>query len=189
MAVINANSSSSLTVLEDVIKGSHTAVSYLIKCGHIRIGMIAVKDALTTKKFVDGYQEALRENAIPIAESFIVYGLGSREAGFCGANTLFMEKCTAIFCMNDGLAAGVYDFMYQNSIEPGVDISVVGYGDKELSRYLVPPLTTVRSPLSEMGRKACQLLVGKPKTQKISEEHFYLPPSLVERGSVGAPAT
>lgn len=91
--------------------------------------------------------------------------------------------------MNDDLAAGVYDFMYQNSIEPGVDISVVGYGDKEFSRYLVSPLTTVRSPLSEMGRKACQLLVEKPKTQKICKEHFYLPPSLVERGSVGVPTT
>ena len=47
------------------------------------------------------------------------------------------------------------------------DISVVGFDNLNLSRYLIPSLTTVHVPHYELGKKVMELLLKKMKGEKV----------------------
>ena len=53
------------------------------------------------------------------------------------------QGVTAICCMNDLMAGGVYDRMEERGMLPGKEVSVTGYDNRELSGYYKPPLTTI----------------------------------------------
>ena len=38
--------------------------------------------------------------------------------------------------MNDDMAAGVYDYLYEHGMKAGEDISMAGYDNMEISKYL-----------------------------------------------------
>ena len=73
------------------------------------------------------------------------------------------------------------------------DFSIVGFDDIEISRFLVPPLTTVGQPTSEMGAKAVDLLLQLMSHQaedgnKVAT-NFLVAPTLFIRGSTATPST
>jgi LacI family transcriptional regulator len=57
----------------------------------------------------------------------------------------------------------------------------VGYNDTPLAAELPIPLTTVRSPMHEMGRRGLDLLVALLRGDEV--ESVRLPPELVVRAS------
>jgi LacI family transcriptional regulator len=65
---------------------------------------------------------------------------------------------TAIFAGSDQQAFGVYEAARQRGLRVPQDLSVVGFDDLPVARWVSPPLTTVRQPLAEMGRAAAQIL-------------------------------
>src|SRR5207248_2667071 len=65
---------------------------------------------------------------------------------------------TAIYAGNDQQALGVYEAARQRGLRIPQDLSVVGFDDLPVARWVSPPLTTVRQPLAEMGRAAAQML-------------------------------
>ena len=62
------------------------------------------------------------------------------------------------------------------------DIAVVGFDDVPLASYCTPPLTTVRVPAVEMGRRAGELLFERINGQ-LAEKHVLLDTELVIRAS------
>ena len=64
------------------------------------------------------------------------------------------------------------------------DIAVVGFDDSYLTHANIPPLTTVRSPIEELGRKGMQQLVQLIQTRK-AESKILLPTELIVRRSCG----
>src|SRR5215467_12033512 len=74
---------------------------------------------------------------------------------------------------------------------PG-NVSVVGYDDIPVARYLTPPLTTIRQPMGEVGARAVRILVEglarrSPGTQ-LRARHDLVGVSLVVRSSVASAA-
>ena len=69
---------------------------------------------------------------------------------------------------------------------PG-DISVVGYDDIVSSAYLVPPLTTIKFPKEEMGRRAAEIILQLAQHQQLSVQTIMLPAELVVRASTAPP--
>jgi DNA-binding LacI/PurR family transcriptional regulator len=67
---------------------------------------------------------------------------------------------TAIFALNDGMAIGVYHAASQAGLRIPEDLSVIGFDDYPLDPWLVPPLTTVRQPLTDMVAAAARMVVG-----------------------------
>ena len=66
---------------------------------------------------------------------------------------------TAVFASNDQMAYGARLALYRRSIRVPEDISLVGYDDLPNSTYSMPPLTTVRQPVYEIGRLAAQAML------------------------------
>jgi LacI family transcriptional regulator len=88
---------------------------------------------------------------------------------------------TAIFAVNDFAAIGLLGTLRDHGLRPGKDVAVAGFNDTPLARELSIPLTTVRSPMHEMGGLAVDLLVRLLDGEQVKSER--LAPDLVVRAS------
>ena len=150
------------SVVIDDEKGGYDMTKYLISLGHRRIGVIAgTMDNLHTQRRSLGYQKALYEDQILYNPDLIRYANWKRLSGYSEAEYLVKKGVTAIFCMNDNMAAGCYDYLYDHDLKVGQDISVVGYDNKEISEYLRPCLTTNDIGLVKIGKKSAEILLNQ----------------------------
>lgn len=174
-------------IIDDETGGYETGL-YLIKRNHKRIGIIAGRaDNHHTIQRLSGYQKALYENNILYDPSLVHYGNWRRLSGYQGAERLVNKDITALFCLNDEMAAGAYDYLYEHNIPIGNGISVIGYDNMELSDYLYPHLTTSEIQLEEIGRKSAQVLIDTLGNQNSYDEAsmvYKIPCKMIERESV-----
>jgi LacI family repressor for deo operon, udp, cdd, tsx, nupC, and nupG len=66
------------------------------------------------------------------------------------------------------------------------DLSIVGFDDLASSRYLTPPLTTIRQPMREIGERAVNLLLAIIEQVDVPRQQT-LEFSLMVRGSTASP--
>ena len=97
------------------------------------------------------------------------------------------DRPTALFAGMDMLAIPVMETLREIGLHIPRDVAVAGFDDIEFSRFTHPPLTTVRQPTEDMGRRAAEILLdrieGKPRRKPVCER---LPCRLVIRQSCGA---
>lgn len=102
------------------------------------------------------------------------------------------DRPTAVFACSDLMAMGVYDAARAAGLRVPDDLSVIGFDDVPEASWGVPPLTTVRQPISEMGEVAVRLLLsaaesaGEPAADGLPKVD--LSTSLVVREPTGRPA-
>jgi LacI family transcriptional regulator len=166
--------------------GGALATEYLIAHGHRCIGHVTgplsypdARDRLT------GYRRALEAAGIAYDDRHVVESTFLEEGGAQAVARLLVRapELTAIFFANDQMAAGRMRTLREHGREIPHDVSVVGYDDVFLGRYLTPTLTTVRQPLVDMGRAAAHLLLERLGHQG-REVVRRFDPELVERQSV-----
>ena len=172
----------------DDMKAACDMTTNLIKQGHKRIAVIAgSKTNIHTERRLEGFKKAMNENGLTVNESDIKYGDWDSPSGYENAKALLSNAdYTAVFCFNDLMAAGVYDYLYERGLEPGKDISVAGYDNRTISKYLKPALTTVDIPLYDIGRKSAEIILNQiadPDAFK-PQQHF-VQCGIIERKSVG----
>ena len=93
------------------------------------------------------------------------------------------EVPTAIVCYNDQLAIRVIDFLKSKGLKVPADISVVGFDDYQMSRYISPSLTTLNHNKTKMGEDAGQMVLDMIQDKPV-ESILYQPP-LIKRDSAG----
>ncbi|MCR4949318.1 MAG: LacI family transcriptional regulator [Treponema sp.] len=177
------------TVEFDDEKAACDLTKHLIKNGHKRIAVIAgVKDNIHTGRRLEGFKKAMKENGLTVKDSDIKFGNWYTESGYENAKLLLKDSdYTAIFCFNDLMAAGVYDYLYEKKLAPGKDISVAGYDNRTMSQYLKPALTTVEIPLYDIGRKSAEILLNQINSPENFEvQHHFVQCGFIERDSVGS---
>jgi len=102
---------------------------------------------------------------------------------------LSREAPTAVYCAGYFLALEVLSIAEQLGISVPGRLSVLGTDDPVSARYLKPPLTTLRQPLQELGRRAAQVLLENARRVTDSSViHEKLPIELVTRASCAPPA-
>lgn len=133
-----------------------------------------------------GYRESLASHGIKFDPELIASGDFDRQAARIATNNWLKAGVNfdAIFAADDEMAIGILNALDQAGIKVPEDIAVVGFDDIYLSRYLTPPLTTVRAPTEQVGREAIQLLIKQIGGQR-SESVILLPTELVIRQSCG----
>ena len=176
------------SIIIDDEKGGYDIAKYLVAKGHRSIGVVAgVADNLHSRYRLLGYQKALFEESVPFNPAWVYHGDWKRASGYEGAKTLLRERISALFCMNDDMAAGAYDYLYEKGLEIGRDVSIIGYDNMELSAYLRPSLTTNEIPLGEIGKKAAEIMLGTLGGADAGESPAVtvrMPCAMVERDSV-----
>lgn len=178
------------SVVFDDEMGGYDITKYLISKGHSKIGVIAgIGNNLHAQKRSLGYQKALFEEQILFNPDWIKHGDWERLSGYKQAEKLVKDGVTAIFCMNDLMAAGAYDYLYEHNLIVGKDISIVGFDNNDISEYLRPQLTTNDIPLRKIGKKSAEILLNileEGFTGNEKREVIKLPCNMLIRESVNS---
>lgn len=172
----------------DHVSGARAATRHLLDRGHTNIAFVAGPSDL--RQFVqraEGITAELRDAGLdPDQHLRQVYvpDMGIH-GGMEAAATLLAEGLpTAICCGNDMMAFGVYRVLTRAGVRIPADVALVGYDDVEFAADWIVPLTSVRQPTSEMGRRAAELLVNHTVD---GSDHVHvqevLQPELVVRSS------
>ncbi|MBB6054321.1 ribose operon transcriptional repressor RbsR [Tolumonas osonensis] len=167
--------------------GGYLATRHLIEQGHRRIGLISGPiDKLPAQSRQEGYRRALTEAGLPYRQDYVVTGDFEFAGGISGMQQLLAlpEPPTAVFAGNDVSAVGVYQALYRAGLRVPQDISVIGYDDIELARYLTPPLTTIHQPQEELCRQAVDILLDRIQGADDAPRLISLEPTLIRRESV-----
>lgn len=169
-------------------KGGYDMIKYLTDMGHRRIGIIAgAPDNVHTRDRLLGCQRALFEKSIPYNPEWTTYGDWEKQSGYECAKKLASQNLTAIWCMNDLMAGGAYDYAHEKGIVIGKDLSIVGYDNRRVSEYQFPGLTTNQLPLKEVGYASAEKLIRmleNPEEEADSCETIKIDGSMVIRNSV-----
>jgi DNA-binding LacI/PurR family transcriptional regulator len=171
--------------------GGLSATRHLLELGHRRIAVITgPKWALSSRARLDGYRAALDAAGVPIDPALIREGTFEIADGLTHTKELLRlaDPPTAIFAFNDGMAIGVYHAVSQTDLRVPRDLSVVGFDDYQpLDQWLVPPLTTVRQPLTEMGAAAARMALDLARGTVPQPRRLELATELVVRASTAPP--
>lgn len=174
----------------DNIGAAKEVVKYLISLGHTRIGVISglQKNPHTIDR-MQGYKLALGEANINYDPTLVAEGDFTLWSGLNASEHFSRMKNmpTAIFCMNDEMAIGAIKGLKGKGLRIPQDISITGFDDLEVSRYVDPPLTTVAQPAEKLGEKSAELLFQLIDLQIPSQSEYVLPVEFVIRQSTAVP--
>ncbi len=171
--------------------GAWLATRHLIQQGHTRIGYLCSNHAISdAEDRLQGYYDALRENDLPCNDRLVTYGEPDERGGEQAMTELLGRgrNFTAIACYNDSMAAGAMGVLNDNGIDVPGDISLIGFDDILISRYVRPRLTTVRYPIVTMATQAAELALSLADKRQPPEITHVFSPTLVRRHSVTPPA-
>lgn len=171
--------------------GAMAMVRHLLGAGHRRIAFIAgPQDNFDAGERLRGYREALAQGA-PGVEPWVLPGNFDEASGHAAGQKLLEagERPDAVFAANDMMALGCLFALGQGGLRVPVDVALAGFDDIPLSRYVDPPLTTMRVEIAELGARAIRrLLDGEPDADGGAPAPVLLEPRLVVRASSGAGA-
>jgi DNA-binding LacI/PurR family transcriptional regulator len=143
----------------DNLGGAVTAVRHLLDTGRTRIATIAgPQDMIAGIDRLAGYRDAMRDSA---CRSLIAVGDFTLDSGAAAMRQLLADDpgLDAVFAASDLMAHGALKALREAGRHVPADVAVVGFDDIALAQHTDPPLTTVRQPIVEIGRRmATQLL-------------------------------
>ncbi|MEK0317465.1 LacI family DNA-binding transcriptional regulator [Cohnella sp. 56] len=172
-------------------EASREATEHLVRLGHREIAMIAgtPDDPVAGQPRVDGYRDALEAGGIAYREALVACGGFCLDGGRRAMERLLADapSLTAVFAASDEMAAGALAAALERGLRVPDDLSIVGYDDLIFARMVHPPLTTIRQPLSEMGRLATERLIARIKGEPYSDGSIIVAHTLVKRDSAGEP--
>jgi LacI family transcriptional regulator len=178
------------SVMFDDNYAAYLATSHLIELGHRRIGLISgLPGLLTAQRREHGYRRALVDHGLrPQSRLITHFGYHVEEAK-AGLKALISSgpMPTAVVVANVNSALGVLTAARASGLVVPDDLSVIAIHDSWVCDHTWPPLTTVRTPLFEMGRAAVQQLHRRLRDQEPSDVVVTdPPPQLIIRDSVSA---
>ena len=169
---------------------TYAMASRLIELGHRRIGLISAPHLGNDRgrERSAGVRAALEAHGLTLPPEWLQFGPISLESGAAAMGRLLAEKerPTAVIATNDVFAVGAMMACRAAGVDIPGDISITGVDNTDLGATQTPGLTSIRTPIVEIGRAAAQYLtlrLGRATTEFQQE----LPFELVMRGSVGPP--
>lgn len=151
------------SVFHDFTQGTKDIVNYLVEKGHNNIGYISryIDNVTSTEAKYQGYINGMMENSKLISSEYIHFldeTLNSQEIEeYLKGN----KELTAIVCSDDYIAAIVYRMAVKLGRNIPKDLSITGFSDNSLLKFLPVGMTTIRQPVEELCVKAVEILQKK----------------------------
>lgn len=183
----NNESCDYLTVEIDDKKGGYVATKYLIESGHKKIGFAGFldeKDSVIKERF-KGYVQAMEEAGLQKFVNHIQTATGY-DNGLEWGKSLAKKKLdvTAVFATADLFALGLVEGAKQNGLTVPKNLSVVGFDNLSLCRYVSPRLTTISQDISHKGRASVDLLLKAIRKEEITDRRIICDVALEEYQTV-----
>jgi LacI family transcriptional regulator len=168
-------------VATDILAGTKTGVTHLIRRGHTRIGLITVEDSMSVAEFrVAGWTQALKELSLAVDQELIASAKFSAEAACCAAIQLLdlKEPPTAMFVDNLMATTGVLKALRERGLNCPADVEVLSSDDAPWLDMFQPPISTIVQPSYEVGARSAELLLKRIAHPRRAHEVILLKPKL-----------
>jgi LacI family transcriptional regulator len=158
--------------------GAYAMVRHLLDAGHNRVAHIAGPVGnFDAQQRDQGYRAAMAAGA-PTEPLNVIAGDFTEESGYRAGQQLLAQKIhpQAVFAANDMMAVGCLYAFREAGLDVPRDISLAGFDDIPIARYVTPTLSTVRVRIVDLGRSALEHLA------KLLENPTESPPSVETLG-------
>ena len=127
----------------------------------------------------------MKARELPVKDEYIRFGDFGLPSARVAAEALLglKDRPTALFVASDDMALETINIALAKGLRVPEDLSVVGFDDNPIAAHARVPLTTMRQPLSEMGRLGLEVLAKRMRGKKAPPTKLLLPAELVERQS------
>ncbi|MBF4336596.1 substrate-binding domain-containing protein [Vibrio anguillarum] len=174
-------------IQDNSLRGGYIATNYLIECGHKEIGCITgplIRHQAQMR--YEGYKRAVLEAGLDIYPNWIVESDFECEGGYEAFNKMLAKGPlpSAIFVSNDMMAMGVINAANEKGIRIPEDLSLMGYDDIHIARFMSPALTTIHQPKYRLGKAAVDTLLARLENEALEPQIVQLEPTLVVRKSI-----
>ncbi|GIC18510.1 Ribose operon repressor [Vibrio cholerae] len=174
-------------IQDNSLQGGYMAAKHLIECGHKEIGCITgplIRHQAQMR--YEGYKRALAEARIAINPDWIVESDFECEGGYQAFEKLYErgKLPSALFVSNDMMAMGVIQAASQRGLRVPDDLSLIGYDDVHIAKFMTPALTTIHQSKYRLGKAAVDTLLYRLENPDTTAQVVQLEPTLVVRNSV-----
>lgn len=180
----------------DDYQGAQAMTRHLLELGHTRIGFIQGDPAHTSAQLRrQGFLDTLAESGLQMPDNHMVVGMFTYRSGLTAARQLLEldPRPTAIFCSNDDMAAATMAVAHGTGIRIPDELTVTGFDDTPVATTLWPELTTIRQPVTAMGKSAVALMLEEIRARRAGRRpepaREVMKFSLVKRQSSAPPAS
>ncbi|PLR86565.1 LacI family transcriptional regulator [Bacillus canaveralius] len=171
-------------ILLDNKAGATLAIDHFIDKGHRKIYAVtgpnisydSQQRLQAVRQTVERYQDIEYEE---------IEGDFNKPAGVRAAQQIIAEysKPVAVFCLNDEMAIGMYNYLSKTDYRVGEHVHIIGFDNIEVSHYTDPRLTTIDYSKRKWGTLAAEHLLKLIANEPLENERIYV--SLIDGGSVG----
>ena len=175
-------------VLFDNRAGVGLVLEHLHALGHRRTAVLTPSRPSTpdrpAERVVAEVCGALDMEATVVNSRHSIEDAESAAAGLLGSE----PRPTAVFCLSDSIACGVYAAAAGQDLDVPRDLSVAGYDGHPIAGVVTPPLTTVEWGMLDVATSAAGLLAAAVAGRPKSRARVRVAPQLVRRASTATPA-
>lgn len=175
----------------DYDQGIYEAVQHLAVLGHRRIGFVSGPPELHSAHAREkAFRSATTAIGLTLPDEYIYVGDYTIEGGSAGMERLLKLRRppTAIVCSNDMTAIGALHAASRLGLKIPEDVSLIGFDDISIAKFMLPPLTTVRMSGREIATSAVRTLIASLKNDPLARAAYELVTTrLVVRQSTSIP--
>ncbi|ORT61637.1 LacI family DNA-binding transcriptional regulator [Streptomyces sp. CB03238] len=170
----------------DNVGAGRSAVDHLTGRGRRRIATITGPlDMYVARCRLDGYRQGIEAAGLPADERLVAAADFTEEGGRRAMREL-LDRCPdvdGVFAASDVMAAGARSVLREAGRRVPDDVALIGVDDSAVARLMDPPLTSVRQPIEEMGRRMARILLQEITGTGPEPSQVILPTELVVRDS------
>jgi LacI family transcriptional regulator len=168
----------------DYENGIRDAVQHLAVLGHRRIWFISGPlDRCSSTLRQQAFIKAMEEIGVLNAAAQCIAGDHTLEGAIRAADILFQKAPTAVICSNDLTAVSVLRKAAEKKLQVPSQLSVIGFDDIDLAKFVSPPLTTVSVDRYRLAQAAFHSLMQRLADPQTLPPLQLLPVRLVVRQS------
>jgi len=164
----------------------HAITAHLLARGRKRIGFVAAQLDPRVMLRAEGYRRCLREAGLYDPKLEL---LNPERSSIALGGQLFEQvvrlqpDVDAIFFCNDDLAQGGLLAALRLGVAVPQKVAVAGFNDLAGSDQMLPPLTTVHTPRTEIGEQAARMLLQLMRHEPLVQTGVDVGYELIVRGS------
>lgn len=175
-------------ILTDYKQGTEKALIHMLELGHKKIGYLGGVEIIDDKPICDGREQAFIEfmkSKGLYEERWFYKGNFLPEEGYRLMKEMLAQKeyPTAVFVGSDPMAIGAYRAVAESGLQVGKDISIIGFDDIDMAKFMMPSLTTVKVFTEFMGETAVADMIERIRTKRDISKRIYIPTKLLQRES------
>ncbi|WP_309113489.1 LacI family DNA-binding transcriptional regulator [Saccharothrix sp.] len=168
----------------DNFNGAMEAARYLSSLGRRRVATIAgPRDMAVGMDRLSGWKRGMSQARLPV--DLVAYGDFTPESGAAAMEELLGREpeLDAVFVAADIMALGALQTLHAHGKRVPEDVAVVGFDDLMIASTAVPPLTTIRQDVEQLGRTMTWRLMAELAGEENLPPFLLLPTSMVKRTS------